>query len=96
MTVAFYFILKTLGTANLAVSTLSVATSFLASSLMLLRSSYYAVAYAANDIVLIVLWILASLKDITYLPMVANFLVFLVNDIYGFWSWSRREKKQAK
>lgn len=91
-----YFILKTLGTANLAVSTLSVATSFLASSLMLLRSSYYAVAYAANDIVLIVLWILASLKDITYLPMVANFLVFLVNDIYGFWSWSRREKKQAK
>lgn len=94
VTVGFYFILGALGTANLIVSTVSVTTSFLAASLMMLRNSYYAVAYAANDVVLIILWILASAEDITYLPMVANFLAFLVNDIYGFLSWKKREKKQ--
>lgn len=96
VTVIFYFILKALGTANLIVSTISVATSFLASALLMLRSSYYAVAYAVNDVVLIALWVLASLEDISYLPMVANFLAFLVNDIYGFLSWNQREKRQAK
>ena len=87
VTVGFYFILGALGTANLIVSTVSVTTRFLAASLMMLRNSYYAVAYAANDVVLIILWVLASAEDITYLPMVANFLAFLVNDIYGFLSW---------
>lgn len=96
VTAAFYFILKALGTANLAVSTVSVTTSFLASVLMMLRNSYYAVAYAANDVVLIVLWILASFQDISYLPMVVNFLAFLVNDIYGFISWKQREKRQRE
>lgn len=95
VTVAFYFILGALGTANLMVSTLSVATSFLAAALMMLRNSYYAVAYGVNDLVLIVLWVLASLEDISYLPMVACFLAFLLNDIYGFISWKRREKKQG-
>ena len=95
VTTAFYFILGALGTANLAVSTLSVATSFLASTLMMLRNSYYAVVYGANDVVLIVLWVLASIEDISYLPMVACFLAFLLNDAYGFISWKRREKKQG-
>ena len=95
VTAAFYFLLGALGTTNLLVSTLSVATSFLASSLMMLRNSYYAVAYGANDVVLIVLWVLASLEDISYLPMVACFLAFLFNDIYGFISWKKREKKQG-
>ena len=95
VTVAFYFILGALGTANLLISTVSVTTSFLASTLMLLRNSYYAVAYGANDVVLIVLWVLASLEDVSYLPMVACFLAFLINDIYGFISWKIREKKQG-
>lgn len=95
VSVSFYFILGALGTANLLISTVSVTTSFLASTLMLLRNSYYAVAYGANDVVLIVLWVLASLEDVSYLPMVACFLAFLINDIYGFISWKIREKKQG-
>ena len=96
VTAAFYGILKALGTANLIVSTVSVTTSFLASALMLLRSSYYALAYAANDLVLILLWVLACFEDISYLPMVANFLTFLVNDLYGFISWKQREHTQHR
>ena len=94
VTVAFYFILKALGTANLEVSTVSVATSFFASMLMVYRSPYYAVAYAANDIVLIALWTLAAMEDISYVPMVACFAMFFFNDIYGFINWQKMKREQ--
>ncbi len=94
VTVAFYFILQALGNAALAVSTLSVTTSFLASYLTALRSPYYALAYAANDLVLIVLWVIAALSDISIVPMVACFVMFFANDLYGFVSWKRMEKRQ--
>ncbi len=94
VTVAFYFILGALGNANLIVSTVSVTTSFLASMLMVYRSPYYAVAYAANDIVLIVLWVMASLTDISYVPMVACFAMFFFNDIYGFINWRKMKREQ--
>lgn len=94
VTVAFYFILDALGTANLIPSTLSIATSCLAAYLTFLRSPYYALAYAANDVVLIVLWILAAIKDISYLPMIFCFVMFLFNDIYGFINWRRMRERQ--
>ena len=94
ITILFYFILQFLGTQNLIFSTLSVATSFFAASLTFLRSSYYALAYSINDVILIVLWVLASVQDISYLPMVVCFLVFLLNDMYGFISWQKRKIRQ--
>lgn len=96
VTVAFYFILKYFNTANLIPSTFSVSTSFLAAYLTFRRSPYYALAYASNDIVLIVLWVLASLKDISYISVIICFVVFLVNDLYGFISWLRMMKRQEK
>ena len=54
ITAIFYFILKFFNTANLVPSTLSVTTSFLAVYLTFRRSPYFAVAYATNDIVLII------------------------------------------
>ena len=95
VTIAFYFILRYLNTANLWLSTLSVATSFLAASFLFLRSRYYALAYAANDIVLIGLWTLASLQSLSYLPMVVCFVAFLCNDLYGFINWKRIQDRQA-
>lgn len=94
VTLAFYFILKALNTANLFFSTLSITTSFVASYLTFLRSPYYAIGYSANDIVLIILWILASVENISYLPMVACFVMFLCNDLYGFYNWRRMQKRQ--
>jgi len=96
VTVAFYFILQALGTANLPVSTLSVTTSFFAASLTFLRSPYYALGYTANDVVLIVLWVFSAVADLSYLPMVLCFVMFLLNDLYGFFNWKRMEKRQAK
>ena len=94
VTYLFYFILAWFNTANLVLSTLSVATSFIAVYLTFRRSPYFALAYAANDVVLIVLWILAAQKDISYLSVIICFVMFLVNDLYGFVSWKRMETRQ--
>ena len=94
VTVAFYFILKTFDTANLLVSTFSITTSFGAAYLTLRRSPYYALWYTANDIVLIVLWTLAAMKDTSYVSVIICFAAFLVNDIYGFVNWKKMEKRQ--
>ena len=94
VTFGFYFILEHFDTANMIPSTLSVTTSFIAVYLTFRRSPYFALAYAANDVVLIVLWTLAALEDISYLSVIFCFVMFLVNDLYGFVSWKRIEKRQ--
>ncbi len=94
LTLAFYFILKTFGTANLLPSTISVATSFIAVYLTARRSPYFALAYAANDLVLIVLWTLAAVKDISYVSVIVCFVIFLFNDTYSFISWQKRKITQ--
>ena len=96
VTFIFYFILKAFNTENLLVSTLSVATSFLAVYLTALRCPLYACAYALNDVVLIVLWVLASISNISYLPMVFCFIMFLANDLYGFINWKKMQKRQSE
>lgn len=95
VTVVFYFILVHFHTANIVPSTLSVTTSFVAVYLTFRRNPYFAVAYAANDVVLIVLWILASLEDVRYISVVVCFVAFLVNDIYGFLNWKKMEVRQS-
>lgn len=96
VTVLFYYILAFFHTANLLPSTLSVTTSFVAVYLTFRRSPYFALAYAANDIVLIILWILASVYDVRYVSVVVCFAAFLVNDIYGFISWRKMKIRQSK
>lgn len=95
VTIAFYFILQALNTANLIVSSISVLTSFVASYLTARRSRFYAMGYAANDVVLVVMWILQTIEDITYLPMVVCFVAFLVLDTYGFINWTRMLRRQS-
>lgn len=94
VTLIFYYILKWFGTAHLLISTFSVTTSFMAVFLTAKRSPFYAIAYAANDVVLVVLWTIASILRPEYISTVICFAVFLVNDIYGFINWRRMEKRQ--
>ncbi|MBQ1984910.1 MAG: nicotinamide mononucleotide transporter [Clostridia bacterium] len=58
------------------------------------RSPYFALAYATNDIVLIVLWVMASMQNQSYISVVVCFAAFLANVIYGFVSWRKMEKRQ--
>lgn len=95
VTVAMYFALRYLGTANLLLSTFSVFTSFIAVYLTYRRSPYFALAYAVNDVVLVSLWVLASFRDSSYVAVATCFGVFLINDIYGFINWQRIKKRQT-
>ena len=94
VTIIFYFILEAFDTANIVPSTISITTSFVAVYLSFRRSPYFSVAYAANDVVLVVLWTLASFADATYISVVVCFVAFLFNDIYCFVSWNSMEKRQ--
>lgn len=94
-TAVFYVLLRALGNANLLFSTISVTTSFVASYLTYCRSPYYALGYGANDVVLIVLWVMATMEDRRYLPMVVCFVMFLANDLYGFWNWRVMARRQG-
>lgn len=94
VTTVFYFILEYFNTANLLPSTFSVTTSFIAAFLTYKRSPFFALAYAANDIVLIVLWVLATKEDISYISVIICFVVFLFNDLYSFFNWLRIQKRQ--
>ena len=89
VTAIFYFILAHLGTANLLPSTLSVSTSFLGAYLTFRRSPYFALGYACNDVVLVVLWVLASFSEPRYISVAVCFAAFLANDLYGFASWQK-------
>lgn len=95
VTAGFYFILKILHTSNLLPSTLSVTTSFIAVYLTFRRSPYYAIGYAANDLILILLWGMASFQDPHYLSVAVCFAAFFVNDLYGFISWRRMAQRQT-
>ena len=94
VTAVFYFILAAFGTAYILPSTLSVTTSFVAVYLTARRSPWFALAYAANDLVLIVLWVLAARESPSYVSVVVCFVAFLANDLYGFVSWRKMEKRQ--
>lgn len=95
VTFVFYFVLAAFGTANLVPSTLSVTTSFLAVYLTFRRCAGFAVAYAANDVILIVLWLLAARTDVSYYSVAVCFLAFLINDLYGFFNWRSMAIRQA-
>ncbi len=94
VTVGFYFVLKAFGTANLIPSTLSVTTSFIAVYLTARRCAFFALAYAANDLVLIFLWTLAALENSSCISVIVCFVIFFVNDLYGFVNWTRIYKRQ--
>ena len=94
VTYVFYLILVYFKTAHIVFSTLSVSTTFIAVYLTFRRSSYFTIAYAVNDLVLIILWGLASIEDLSYVSVVVCFVTFLVNDLYGFYNWRKMAKRQ--
>jgi len=96
VTLLFYYILKVFGTANILPSTISITTSFVAVYLTYRRSPYFAIAYALNDIVLIVLWLLATFNDTSYFSVIICFIMFLFNDLYTFANWKKMQKRQSK
>ncbi len=91
----FYVILKAWHTSSLFWSTVSITTSFIAVYLTYKRSAYYAIGYAMNDVILIILWTIVAFKNINDRLMVVCFSLFLMMDIYGFIQWKHMRRKQG-
>lgn len=89
ITVVFGYLLAILHTVNLAPSILSISTSTIAVYLSWRRSPWFAVGYALNDLVLIVLWSLAAAQDPRAVSVLMCFVAFFANDLYGFRNWRR-------
>lgn len=96
VTISFFFILRAFNTKYLALSTLSILTSYVAAYLTFKRNVFFALAYVINDIVLIALWILASFIDKSNFSVIICFVAFMANDIYIFISWCRMRKRQMQ
>ena len=75
VTGCFYFILRALGNANLF-SVPSPSPPALWPPISHCTAAPLRPGYAANDVVLIVLWVLAAIQDRSYLPMVLCFVMF--------------------
>ena len=94
--VSFFFILRSLGTVNAEIGTVSVALNVAAAIMKIARNPFFPLVYGINDLVLITLWALASLSDPSNLPMIACFLGFLVSDLYAWISWIRMKARQKQ
>lgn len=89
ITAMFGYVLAVLHTANLVPSIVSISTSTIAVYLSWRRSPWFAAGYAANDLVLIVLWSLATVQDPGAVSVLMCFVAFFANDLYGFRNWRR-------
>ena len=41
-------------------------------------------------------WTMATMVNPVYISVVVNFLIFLMNDMYGFISWKKRERENRR
>lgn len=95
VTIIFYFILNNFGTSNLVINTISVGTYFFAECLTIRRSPLFALGFAINDTIQISQWILATITNLSYISVVAYFIISLINDCYIFINWIHIQNKQA-
>lgn len=95
--VGCYFMLKAFNTNELLTSTFSMVASLSSAYLVFRRSSYYAVGYIINDVIVVVLWCL-TIKNVglEFLPTILGYVLYFVNDIYGLVNWKLMERRQNK
>lgn len=92
----YYFLLKAFNTELLVISSISVVTSVLASYFEARRSELSLFCYIANDLVIILLWLIPITNgQIELISVLVGPILLLINDIYGSYNW-RRLKKQQK
>lgn len=92
-----YFLLKAFNTNELLVSTFSVLASLFGIYLQIRRSRYAFIFYIINDIILSILWGIPIINgDYSLLPIFLDPVFIFFNDMYGFYNWTRLEKKQKE
>jgi nicotinamide mononucleotide transporter len=96
MGVGYYYMLRAFGTDYLLISAFSVTTVVIAAYLVARRSHLGLLGYVFNDITVIVLWaLIVADKGTGSLVMLVMPCMYLVNDIYGTFSWRFLKKSQG-
>ncbi len=92
-----YYLLKAFNTNELLVSTLSVLASLFGIYFQIRRSKYTFSFFIINDIILSVLWGIPIINgNFSLLPIFLDPVINFLNDTYGFYNWTRLEKKQKE
>lgn len=95
VSICSYFLLKSLSTELLIISTLSFISMLPALYLLIRRCKWNQVAFLLNDMFVICLWIVLVINgNLSYVPLVVCFIFQMIYDIYGIFEWIKLEKKQ--
>ena len=93
--VGIFFLLKTLNTSKLWISTLSFVSMLPAVYLLIRRCKWNQVAFLVNDFIVPILWIFLVVQgDLSFLPMCIYHVFQITYDVYGMFQWIKLEKKQ--
>lgn len=89
-----YFVLQALNTQDLLVSTFSVAFLSVAGYLLARRCEYNFIFYIICNMVCVVLWSLTVFGrgDLTSLPTLVCYIIFLILNCFGLFNWIRLKK----
>ncbi|HPX32371.1 MAG TPA: nicotinamide riboside transporter PnuC [Erysipelotrichaceae bacterium] len=94
---AYYHLLKYFNTEMLYISALSICISVLAFYFLSRMTPITYYAFVLKDIIALSLWIYPLLKgETTTFAVFFSNIIFLINDIYGIFSWKALAKKQSQ
>lgn len=97
LSVGAYFLLRAFNTSHLIVSTIGVGTGICAGYLSIRRSEFSFLLFLVNNILCIILWLTVVVKgDLSYIPTVANYAIFMTMNIFGFVNWLKLKRQQKK
>ena len=96
LSIIVYFILKSLDTSQLLISTLSFVSMLPAVYLLARRCKWNQVAFLINDFIVPLLWIFLVIEGNTiFVPMCIYHVFQITYDVYGFIEWIKLEKRQS-
>lgn len=95
-----YFVLRSLGTNQLALSTLSVYFVLLYSYLAIRRSEFNFFFRIGCDMISLCLWLAVLIGsgnvEWQYLITVFNYVLYLTSDFFGIYNWTHLKRAQTK
>ena len=97
LSVGIYFLLKKFDTANLIVSTISTSLGVIAGYFQARRCEYNFALYLVCNVISIVLWFSTINEgNLSNLPMIITYFVYLCLSVYGTINWIRLKRKQKR
>lgn len=95
MSIPYYLMLKHFNSNLLIVSTFGMCVTILAFYFMAKAYTVFNYFFIVNAITRMIMWGVPMLNgDFTNVPLFLSNLVYLINDIYSLFNWTRMEKQQ--